>query len=413
MTQAPNNRLHRYYALDALRVIALVVLIFYHIGMFFVWDWEWHIKSPIQYRWLQDVMILTNQWRMSLLFLISSMVLVAVWKHSYAQGKSILNTTVVLMNSRITRLLIPLIFGMYVVVAPQVFIEWTQKGLIEMPFLEFYWHYINPNSALLEQRQSVIGLLTWNHLWFLPYLLVYLVLLLILLPFLCWSLSKAGRLGNNLTLFNIVVCGTTSLVWLTLRADFPTTHDLLNDWYSHAKYGVVVVVGSVIMLNPALWGNIMKARRFYLFIAVSMYLLIVLDRHGLLGDTGVWMESVNGFRIVVALVVVINHWAWIGAILGYGKRYLDKPSEWFMRLNGGVYTYYIVHQTLIVMVAFWLRDSALPTWLTFTIILAFSVVGCLLTYEVVKRLPLIRLFFGVFNKSEGAVFRLPGIKKAV
>ena len=61
----------RYFELDALRVIAFGVLIFYHIGMYYVLEWGWHIKSDVQFPLLQDVMILTNQWRMFLLFLIS------------------------------------------------------------------------------------------------------------------------------------------------------------------------------------------------------------------------------------------------------------------------------------------------------------------------------------------------------
>ena len=59
----------RFHALDALRVIAFGVLILYHIGMYYVLEWGWHIKSEQPQAWLQDVMILTNQWRMSLLFL--------------------------------------------------------------------------------------------------------------------------------------------------------------------------------------------------------------------------------------------------------------------------------------------------------------------------------------------------------
>ena len=69
MTQVIDQRR---YDIDWLRTLAFIVLILYHVGMYYVADWGWHIKSAEQSVWLQNVMLLTNPWRMSLLFFISS-----------------------------------------------------------------------------------------------------------------------------------------------------------------------------------------------------------------------------------------------------------------------------------------------------------------------------------------------------
>ena len=57
----------RRYDIDWLRTLAFGVLILYHTGMYYVADWGWHIKSEHTFAWLQDVMMLTAPWRMSLL----------------------------------------------------------------------------------------------------------------------------------------------------------------------------------------------------------------------------------------------------------------------------------------------------------------------------------------------------------
>lgn len=400
MTQEKNESQEwsRYYALDALRVIAFGVLIFYHIGMYYVLEWGWHIKSPTQFAWLQDIMILSNQWRMSLLFLISSMVLVATYTKMLKHG-SVFNAQYRLIGSRVFRLFLPLVFGMYVIVSPQVYIEWTANGTIDASFGEFYRNYINPNSHWLAEKQSVIGLLTWNHLWFLPYLLVYSVVLLLMLPLLNTAANAMSPALRKFWLFNLTVIVITLVVWLNLRQLFPTTHDLLNDWYSHAKYGVVMLVGAVIMLSGDLWAKVTRCRRWYLCVAIFCYGLIILDRHDYLGPVGDWMTQSYSFRIFVGIIVVANHWAWLGAILGYGKRFLNQPNEFIQKLNKGIYCYYIMHQTLIVVFAYLLSQLALPIVGEFVLLVALTVLGCSLAYQIVKHVPFVRWCFGVFNSD--------------
>src|SRR3546814_7898135 len=65
----------RRHDIDALRVIAFGLLIVYHVGMVYVADWGFHVKSDYQAEWLQWPMIALNRWRMPLLFMISGIAL--------------------------------------------------------------------------------------------------------------------------------------------------------------------------------------------------------------------------------------------------------------------------------------------------------------------------------------------------
>ena len=60
----------RRHDLDWIRVGAFVLLILYHVGMFYV-PWDWHVKSSHEVPGLIPAMLLTNPWRLTLLFLVS------------------------------------------------------------------------------------------------------------------------------------------------------------------------------------------------------------------------------------------------------------------------------------------------------------------------------------------------------
>ncbi|HEU0137727.1 MAG TPA: acyltransferase family protein, partial [Flavobacterium sp.] len=119
----------RRYDLDWLRVLVFGLLIFYHVGMFFVADWQYHLKNNITYEWIKYPMMLVNQWRLPILFVISGM------GTSYALAN---RTGFQFAYERTKRLLIPLIFGILVVVPPQVYFERLAQGRINMGYME-YW----------------------------------------------------------------------------------------------------------------------------------------------------------------------------------------------------------------------------------------------------------------------------------
>ncbi|PTB89076.1 glucan biosynthesis protein, partial [Marivirga lumbricoides] len=118
----------RRYDLDWLRVIVFGLLIFYHVGMFFV-PWGWHIKNNVLYEDLTWPMRFLNQWRLPILFVISGM------GSFYALNK---RNGFQFMGERIKRLLIPLIFGMAVIVPVQVYAERVYKGEFQGGYFDFW-----------------------------------------------------------------------------------------------------------------------------------------------------------------------------------------------------------------------------------------------------------------------------------
>jgi glucans biosynthesis protein C len=381
----------RRYDLDWLRTLAFGLLILYHIGMYYVADWGWHVKSAVTSTALQDLMMLTNPWRMSLIFFVSAMAL------ALAQRSS---GSLALMSLRSNRLLIPLLFAMFVVVVPQVYFEARAQNLIAPVFLTFWWQYINPNTTLLPDHHSPIGLLTWNHLWFLPYLWCYSVLVLISAPLLNALANKLQRVPGKVAL--LLVIATLICAWYFLRQSYPSSHALLDDWYNHAKYFSVFIAGYLFALHSSWWQKVITARRVFLIAAIACYSLIIADRNGLLDSIPQsFAESPTG-RVLIGIVLALNHWGWILALIGYAGRYLnrrtniiDKNGKLLHYSNTAILPWYMLHQTLIIVFAIWLKPLTLPIGLEALLLIVLTCLGCWAGYELIKRFWLSRWLFGL------------------
>ncbi|WP_395076421.1 acyltransferase family protein, partial [Hyphococcus sp.] len=183
---------NRRYDLDWLRIIAFGLLIFYHVGMFYV-TWDWHVKSAYAGPAAEPFMSIINPWRLALLFFISG---VAV---RFASDKAV--SIRQFAASRAYRLGLPIVMGMIVIVAPQSYFQLRQPGAIEPGYFAFWGNYLK-----LEQLYPMITP-TWNHLWYVVYLFVYVLLLSPFLP-----LMRRLAEGAGAKLLNAVAGGPVRLL---------------------------------------------------------------------------------------------------------------------------------------------------------------------------------------------------------
>ncbi len=380
------NKLQRRYDVDWLRTISFGVLILYHVGMYYVADWGWHIKSNDTYSWLQDIMMLTNPWRMSLLFFISGLVL-AIVQQKYS--------AIDLVKLRSKRLMLPLLFGMFVICVPQIYFEALSQNLIKPGFFEFWWEYSNPRTELLKEHHTVIGLLTWNHLWFLPYLWLYSCIFIVFHK----QVKKLGEsewlsTRSNLLVFISVILGL-ALLWVLVRKNYPPTNALVNDWYNHGKYLLAFSFGYLFVLQKQRWDLTVEKRRLFLLLGILTYSFIVLNMHGVFGSYAQQMESNNWIRLGFGIVFSVNHWAWIFCVVGFASILLNRPSKQLSYASDAILPWYILHQTLIIVFAWWLKPLDLNPLLEATLLILFTTFGCLIGYEIIKRNKVLRLVCGL------------------
>jgi len=375
----------RRYDIDALRVFAFSLLILYHVAMFYVADWGWHVKSSYQAEWLQFPMLFVNQWRMSLLFIISGLAVSFVWQR-YTPGRFALR--------RLYRLLLPLLFGMAFIVAPQCYYEALGKGLIEPGFGRFMVQYLTfqdfPGDAWGGEE---IIVWTWNHLWYLAYVLFY-SLLLIPLAILLDGPLKRVRSGFAALrgIFLIAVPVAVLMIYgAFVYPKFPyISHAFLDDWYAHAMYGTFFLFGYLIGRDEGFWSELDRMR-VITSIAALVFFGLFMTREQLLPQ-----DSFAFANEVQMLIIYCNRWLWIVTIFGWGHHFLNHPSRRLSYATQAVYPWYILHQTIIIVIGVNLAKFSLGPVIEPVLVLGGTIVGCYVLNEfVIRRVRVLQPFFGV------------------
>ena len=335
----------RRHDIDAIRVLAFALLILYHVGMFYVDDWGWHVKSAYTSDWLKFPMLLVNQWRLALLFLISGAVVHFLLDKAGPARFAWLRTR---------RLLVPLVFGMLVIVPPQAWLQAVDTGAFDGGYVEFLIRYFTfqpwPPGAF---DGSEIGI-TWNHLWFLPYLLTYTLLLAALLPLIRGRLAQTVlarfRSMRGAWLFLLPPLPFIAIQWLL--GDYPETHALFDDPRAHATYGLVFLVGFAIGRDSGLWAELKRMRWLALALALTTYSILI----------SLWWSGLDWIPLIDAVegaLVSFNGWFWLMTVLGWGAHALNRPFRWLPYATEAVVSWYILHQTITVVLGAGLTPYAL------------------------------------------------------
>lgn len=377
MTGLPGEQSIRRYDIDFIRVIAFALLIFYHVGMFFV-PWYSHLKNDIVYPELEYPMYFLNQWRLSLLFLISGM---GTW---FALSRK---NTWQFVKERFVRLFIPLVVGMIFIVPPQIYFERLDQGQVFGSYFDFW-----PLPAL-ETPYPEGGGLSWHHLWFILYLFIFSVLLSPALTFLrkkknSWLIQKSISLstkgvGLYLYLIPLFFCR------LYLEPYYPQTNGLFGDWFNLVNYCTLFFFGFLLIAaKDQFWQTVINSRKLYLVC-------------GIIGFTGiVVLEKIIpdfiGKDLIYSFTKVFNMWSWILAIMGYAATYFNKPTKWLNYANEAVYPFYILHQTVIIVLGYYLKYNDMGFFLKFSIMSLGTFGITWLIYEFgIRRYNIIRPLFGM------------------
>ena len=184
---------------------------------------------------------------------------------------------------------------------------------------------------------------------------------------------------------------------LVLAPRFPETHALFGDWTVHAQSLPLFLVGYAIAGNAGFWQRIRALRWSTLAIALACITIELTIRAGgryLPPDAAIpaWIPWAEIERIARAAYT----WTALLAIFGWGQMLLDRRFRWLPYCTEAVYPWYILHQSLIVPLAFWLSPMQLGPVLEPALVLGGTVGGCLLLHElVIRRTPLLRPLFGL------------------
>jgi glucan biosynthesis protein C len=103
-----------------------------------------------------------------------------------------------------------------------------------------------------------------------------------------------------------------------------------------------------------------------------------------------------GYSVIKAL----NGWLWILMLLTLGKRYLNKPGKFLPLMTESVYPIYILHQTIIICLGYYIIKTGWPIGLKFLSIVFGTIIICWALFMVVRLNRVTRILFGLHSKIE-------------
>jgi len=378
--------------LDWVRIGAFALLIFYHIGVFYApGPTAVGAISPRPLPWLVIPMVLVNPWRLLMLFVVSGAATRFLSDKMRAGA---------LLSSRSSRLLVPLVFGVLVVVPPQVFVQVVERCGFSGSYLNFWEAYLEADQHLCQFGPHLI-VPTWNHLWFIAYLWVFTALLALVLSMAPSVLTRLqiwlGRVLSGWGLVLLPACWL-ALAWLFLERRLPLS-------YACAIYIPAFLFGYLTAKSDAIWMWMDGMRWRVLAGALLSYgsmiglAFLVLGAHG---GWGARMAASYGasrileLRTLGAAVYGLDQWLWILAVFGIAHHYLSNLDGPIRRyLTDAIFPFYIIHQTTIEVVGHYLAKERLPLGIEATLLIGGTIASCFVTYEIARRIRPLRPLFGL------------------
>jgi len=367
----------RWYYLDWLRVFALLTVFLYHITLIFSYE-PWLIKND-QLNWPMTLFDwFVELWGMPLFFVISA-VGISFSLNTRKNGQ--------FLAERFKRLFIPLLFGIFVLSPPQVYIERITHGQFSGSFWQFLPHYF-------EGWYGFGGNFAWMglHLWYLLLLFLYSLMFLSLFRYLKQSnlvpvvLHKLPWLQGELFLVVLVVFTGIIEALVNLQPDFMGMRNM-GGW-SPCTYLVFFLCGYLLALNPKVLSSFERHRMSTLVLGVCMALLsvILMYRYG----------YSSSYSIPFSFLRALTAWLWLATLLGFARRYLGVHTPLLAQANQAQLPFYILHHPVIIIVAFFLLPWNIPVAVKFLLIVLVSFGIIIGLYQgLIRPLPPMRFLFGM------------------
>lgn len=363
----------RRYDLDWLRVLTILVVFIFHSSRFFD-EWGWHVKNPTMYGGVSDWNDFLLRWMMPIIFVISGASIYFAMNKGGA-GK--------FLKDKVLRLLVPLVVGIFTHAAYQVYLERITQGQFSGTFWQFIPHYFE-GMYPFTGNFAFAGM----HLWYLEALFLY---CLIFFPVFFW-LKKGGqgflrRMGDLLALpggpFLLVI--PTAVLVTILDPNGIGFRD--TGGWNLLVYPLFFLPGFVLVSHEKLQARLVQQRWIALVVGLASVLPYLAMGDLTFGTAEFALNS---------LLSCLAAWSWIFTFFGFAMKHLTFTNPFLKYANEAVLPFYILHQTVILAIGYYVVRWNIPDLAKYAIIAGCSFVAIMATYELlVKRINVLRVLFGM------------------
>ena len=371
----------RLYYLDWLRVLAFAILITAHSAEVFA-DWHWWLKNSETSSTVGYIISFFRQWRMPLLFMISGTAV------TMSLGRK---SSVTFLKDRFVRLLLPLLAGMLLVIPPQLYYVRLTQG-----YTGSFWDFF---KTVLTFKWFPAGNFHWMHLWYLAFVFAFTLVIVPTIEFL--------KSRNGIQLFNSLLQKLKHpAIFFSLAVLLCIPYYIINtivprsNLATLANYFPYFLIGALFLSEESFRDSIRKYRRASLFLAtisaVVIFTVFIIENE--------FSNAINRnidekyLDLIFMPIESLNAWFWLVAIFGYSMKYLNFGTKQLSYANKAVYPFYIFHQTVIVIIGYYIVQLSISMLLKFVVILLLTTIFIWVIYEMIlKRSALTRMLFGISN----------------
>jgi len=374
---------NRQHYIDWLRVITTIGIFLFHNSRAYDYG-DWHIKNFQTSLGATQFVEFMNIWMMPLFFVLSGASVYYSLKRRNAGS---------FLKERFSRIMIPwFLTGIFLMAPPQVYLERLSHGQFNGNFFQFLPHYF-------DGLYGFGGNFAWTgmHVWYLMVLSVFSVILLpLFLPRAKSGVSPAQsiavKLGKPWVLPLLwVAVAAAALLSGVIGLGFT---EQMGSW-DILSYAMFFILGYMLFASEGLQEAIRKQGGWFLLAAVVFSAVHLVLKFSI---RPAFYEDID-MRLLAT-------WGWVIGLFWLGGRFLNFTNRFLAHVNDMVLPFYILHQTVIVIVAYFVVQTGLAIPLKYGITAVASFVVIVALYELlVRRIGVLRFLFGMRKKAVAAVSR--------
>ena len=376
--------------LDVMRIFVVAGLVLFHSARIFDTG-DFYVKHDPASEVVNVLVSFAALWGMPLLFIVSGMGI------SYSLRT---RTTRQFAVERTGRLLVPLVFGVMAIVPPQIWTRLRSDPTFDESYLAFLPRFLDVrlelgNFPFVVGDDPATGLFEWGHLWFLVLLFAWSLLLLPIIRYL--QTSRGQRLVGSLA-------DQVDHLWVIVAASLPLA--LLEgglgseeEWagWNRYSYAVFLLYGYVLASDRRFGRALGRHRRSAITLGIMTFMVV--GALFALAESTAGVDPLVHFDVAsvgMRMVKGVSGWLWVVAIMGFasGKgrqgagterrepTVIDRAGAY---ASEAVLPFYVLHQTVIVLLGFYVVDWSIHATLQYLIICTASLGAILAIYDLAVR----------------------------
>ena len=390
--------------LDLLRALVVVGLVFFHTAVIFGAG-EFPVKAAAQDRLATVFLAFGATWGMPLLFLVAGM---GAW---YSLGS---RSATAFARERLRRLGVPLLVGLLTLVPLQAYLGLRRAGDASS-YAAFYARFWDVRPSLdfpfVVTAAAGTGRFETGHLWFLVCLLGF---SLLLLPGFASLRRPPGRRLVERLVGLLGRPGAMFLPALPIAAvEVLLGSEVGHGGWNHGSYALFLACGYLAATDPRTSDALQRRWRP----AAAAGLLLFLATGAVYAAADARAEPFTGMdplSMAFRLLKSVDGWLWVVAVAGLARSRIgrrrrsaaraapDQPDRASLARRLGAYAndavlpFYVLHETVIVLVAYLVLSWPVGGGAQYGLIVLISLAATLLLYELgVRRSPVTRFLFGL------------------